>query len=423
MSAQVLIAIGGALLLFAAGLTITIVLHRSIRRREERERTDRESRAQEQRLNMQDTLENLLGAQQSLSERVDGLIAESQAANVALRDGVQTRLQEVSAGVETKLSDQALQTTESLGLLSQRLAVIDEAQKNIVELSGQVGDLQDVLAQKHAHGAFGEVQMTDIIRSALPPSAYAFHAKLSNNRRADCLVKLPQPPGSIVVDARFPLESYAELHAAKGTELEPKAERNFKKAVLQHIVDLAERYIVPGETADSALMFMPSEAAYAELHAHYPDIIQDSYRARVWIVSPTTLMATLNTVRAVLKDTMLREQAGLIQGEAAQLINDVKSLRDRVGDLQQHFGQTQRNVSDIISSTDSLIQKGERIEEIRLTSEAADALRAPTSTDLTAQTHQPEPDHGSGSPDGEGGGDDGGDGGGLIPPGPPAYLR
>lgn len=223
------------------------------------------------------------------------------------------RLLAVTKNVGEGLQLSADKTSRTLNDLSARLAKIDAAQQKISSLSEQVVSLQEVLSNKQARGAFGEIQLNDLVTSILPPSAYSFQEVLSNQKRADCVLKLPNPPGTIVIDSKFPLESYQALRNASGERDKIEAERFFRASVLKHIKDISEKYIIPGETAESALMFLPSEAVYAELHANFIDVIEVSYRAKVWIVSPTTLMATLNTVRAILKDAHMREQAGVIQ--------------------------------------------------------------------------------------------------------------
>ena len=226
--------------------------------------------------------------------------------------------------------------------------------------------LQDILSNKQARGAFGEIQLQDIVTGALPPSAYELQAGLGNNTRVDCLLKLPNPPGAIGIDAKFPLESYKALREARDDASAVQARRAFGADVIKHVKDIAEKYIVPGETAESALMFLPSEAVYAELHANFRNVIEESFRRRVWIVSPTTLMATLNTVRAVLKDARMREQAGVIQAEVQKLLGDVGRLDDRVGRLNKHFDQTAEDIRQIRISTDKVTKRAERIDEIQL---------------------------------------------------------
>jgi DNA recombination protein RmuC len=247
--------------------------------------------------------------------------------------------------------------------LRERLARIDEAQKKIGDLSTQVVSLQQILTNKQARGAFGEVQLNDLVSSALPPSAYALQSTLSNGSRVDCLLKLPNPPGSIAIDAKFPLESYHALRAVTpgDTQAIAVAQRAFQAAMRKHITDIRDKYIVPGETAESALLFLPSEAIYAELHANFGGIVDESYRARVWIVSPTTMMATLNTVRAVLKDVQMREQAGEIQKSVGLMLEDVRRLDERVDNLKKHFAQTENDLRQIDISTERITKRGERI--------------------------------------------------------------
>jgi len=252
--------------------------------------------------------------------------------------------------------------------LRERLVRIDEAQKKIGELSTQVVSLQEVLSNKQARGAFGEVQLNDLVQSALPPSAYEFQSTLSSGVRVDCLLKLPNPPGSIAIDAKFPLESYSALRAvaAGDTAALAIAQRSFQQAIRKHIGDIRTKYIVSGETAESALMFLPSEAVYAELHANFTGLVEESYRARVWIVSPTTMMATLNTVRAVLKDVRMREQAGEIQKTVGLLLEDVRRLDDRVEKLKSHFAMTEKDLREVDISADRITKRGQRILDVDL---------------------------------------------------------
>lgn len=279
---------------------------------------------------------------------------------------MEERLDKVSQRMGQSLEQSAEKTAQTMADLQKRLALIDQAQKNITELSGQVVGLQDILANKQARGAFGEIQMADIVTAALPPSAYSFQTTMGNGKRADCLVLLPNPPGPIVVDAKFPLESYSALRNAQDDGARTLAERSFRTDVLNHVKAIAERYIIPGETAESALMFLPSEAVYAELHANFRDVVEKSYQRRVWIVSPTTLMATLNTVRAVLKDARMREQAGVIQSQVLELIGDVNRLQDRVDKLRTHFSQAEGDIKQIDISTSKIVRRAERIEEVQL---------------------------------------------------------
>jgi DNA recombination protein RmuC len=324
-----------------------------------------------------DTTHRLSGSQAELAGRLTQMAEQGSAAQSHLAERMQAqerqiakqledRLTEVARRVGETLEKNATQAQTSMSDLKARLAVIDEAQKNITQLSTQVVGLQDILANKQARGALGQVQMEDIVRSILPPSAYAFQATVGANRRADCLIQLPNPPGPIVIDSKFPLESFQALVAAKDAAARTQAARAFGTDVMKHVRDIAEKYIVAGETAESALMFLPSEAVYAELHTNFLDIVEKSYRARVWIVSPTTLMATLNTVRAVLKDVKMREQANVIQGEVRALLTDVARLDERAAKLQKHFDQTSEDLRQIRISTEKVTKRGERIEELQL---------------------------------------------------------
>lgn len=290
-----------------------------------------------------------------------------------LAKALDQRLTDFSKRVGDNLDKSSKESQTTLTDLRERLAVIDRAQRNITELSSQVVTLQEVLSNKQARGAFGEIQLHDIVEAVLPPSAYSFQATLSNNKRADCLLQLPNPPGSIAIDSKFPLESYEAIRTASSEAEVLQARRTFSTDVRKHVRDIAERYIIPGETAESALMFLPSEAVYAELHAHCRPVVEESYKARVWIVSPTTLMATLNTVRAVLKDVRLREQANAIQSEIAKMVKDVERLDDRVEKLQRHFGQAGEDLRQIRISTEKITRRGERIVELELEESQAEA--------------------------------------------------
>ncbi len=280
------------------------------------------------------------------------------------------KLLAVTKSVGEGLQQNTAKTTETLSDLRERLAKIDAAQQKISSLSEQVVSLQEVLSNKQARGAFGEIQLNDLVTSILPPSAYAFQVVLSNTKRADCVLKLPNPPGTIVIDSKFPLESYQALRSASSDREKVEAERFFRASVLKHIKDIAEKYIILGETAESALMFLPSEAIYAELHANFADVVEASYRSKVWIVSPTTLMATLNTIRAVLKDAKMREQAGVIQKEVGTLVEDIGRLDERIESLGRHFKQANEDVEGIRVSSGKIGRRIQKIEDLELGEDA-----------------------------------------------------
>ena len=261
------------------------------------------------------------------------------------------------------LTKQTQSTHENLTKLSERLAVIDRANSQIAELTGQVTQLHNILANKTERGAFGEVQLENLVRTVLPPNAYEFQVTLSSGKRADCILRLPNPPGPIVIDAKFPLEAWQALQNAENETARKAARKQLGVAVRGHVRDIQEKYIIAGETAESACLFLPSEAVYAELHANLPQIIEDSYQARVWIVSPTTMMATLNTVRAVLRDARMREQTAVIQAEIIKLIGDVVRLDQRVENLDKHFGLAQKDIREIQTSTGKITRRGQKIGE------------------------------------------------------------
>ena len=275
---------------------------------------------------------------------VSDAAAKAQAQMLAM---MERRLGEVTQAMGESLQGSAQRTARSLGELQARLEAIDKAQANIEKLSGNVLSLQDILSNKQTRGAFGEIQLNDIVAKALPPDSYTTQAVLSNGRRADVLIHLPNPPGPIVVDAKFPLEAYEALRAAETQRAATEAASALRTAVRKHIRDIAERYIIDGETADGALMFLPSEAVYAELHANFPDVVREGFAARVWIVSPTTCMATLHTMRAILKDARMREQAGLIRKTLRQLHRDVEMVVERVDKLSTHFNQARNDLEGI----------------------------------------------------------------------------
>ena len=289
--------------------------------------------------------------------------AEAQAAGqAATLQHVEARLGEVTARMSESLGTSATRTARSLGELQQRLEMIDRAQANITKLSGDVLSLQDILSNKQTRGAFGEIQLRDIVSKALPSDSYSWQPTLSNGKRADCLIHLPDPPGPIVIDSKFPLEAYESLRAA-GTDAEAKAAASaLRTALRKHIRDISEKYIVDGETADGALMFLPSEAVYAELHANFADLVREGFDARVWIVSPTTCMATLNTMRAILKDARMREQAGAIRKTLRLLNRDVGLVVERVAKLETHFAQARSDLDGIGTAAERAGKRAARLD-------------------------------------------------------------
>ncbi|MFP6729034.1 MAG: DNA recombination protein RmuC [Alphaproteobacteria bacterium] len=346
-----------AMALAAVAVLAAIALYRS------RSLADRGASANSEMVRM---AEAITAGQHDLAGRLTAISEASAASQNQLTKTLNDRLDAVSKRLGESLESSSEKTGKTMIDLRERLAKIDAAQKNITELSSQVVSLQDVLSNKQARGAFGEIQLNDLVINALPPSAYSFQVTLGNNSRADCLLTLPNPPGAIVIDAKFPLESYSALRNAENDGDKTVAARSFKADMLKHINDIAGKYIIPGETAESALLFLPSEAVYAELHANFTEVVERSHKARVWIVSPTTLMAVLNTIRAVLKDANMREQAGVIQKEVLTLIEDVARLDDRVESLSKHFSQAGKDIELIKTSSQKITRRAERIEEVQL---------------------------------------------------------
>ena len=275
---------------------------------------------------------------------------------------MEARLAAVQEQMTLNLTTNAKTTANSLGELQQRLVTIDKAQDTIQKLSGDVLSLQDILANKQTRGAFGEIQLQEIVSKALPSDAYAWQATLSNGKRADCLIHLPNPPGPIVIDSKFPLEAYEALRNAT-TKLDTKdAVKFMRTSVKAHIKAISEKYILEGITADGAIMFLPSEAVYAELHSNFPELIREGFEARVWIVSPTTCMATLNTMRAILKDARMREQAGAIRTALRQLHRDVELVVDRVDKLNTHFNQARKDIEGISTAAERAGKRAHKLD-------------------------------------------------------------
>jgi DNA recombination protein RmuC len=322
------------------------------------------------------TLEPIVGQLNLLGQRVQGLsdgqqqltgglhhVSEAQAmSQTKMLALMEQRLADVNRAMNESLHGTATRTARSLGDLHQRLEAIDKAQANIEKLSGNVLGLQDILSNKQTRGAFGEIQLHDIVNKALPSDAFTMQATLSNGKRADCLIHLPNPPGPIVIDSKFPLEAYEALRRAAGPGELLEAQRFMRASVKAHIRAISEKYILEGETADGALMFLPSEAVYAELHANFPELVREGFAAKVWIVSPTTCMATLNTMRAVLKDARMREQAGAIRRELAALYGDVDRLGSRVENLDRHFGQAAKDIAEIRISAEKAGKRARRLD-------------------------------------------------------------
>ncbi|VAW67307.1 DNA recombination protein RmuC [hydrothermal vent metagenome] len=293
----------------------------------------------------------------------------------ALTRATDEKLKEISTQVDKRLNEGFEKTTATFADVVKRLALIDEAQKKITELSSNVVSLQEVLADKRSRGAFGEVQLNALVRNVMPENSFSFQHTLSNNTRVDCMLFLPEPSGSIGIDSKFPLESFRKITDIDLPESDRLiAEKQFKKDIKKHINDIAKKYIISGETSDGAVMFIPAEAVFAEIHAHHYELVEEAQRAKVWLVSPTTLMAVLTTARAVLKDSATRKQVHLIQEHLGALAIDFSRFQNRMDDLSRHIEQASKDVKNVNISAKKISSKFEKIEKVELLDESADAL-------------------------------------------------
>jgi DNA recombination protein RmuC len=315
------------------------------------ERLGEQSRAAQEQL--QNTLHSI---SQQLSATID-----------ALTRTTDTRLEQISGKVNERLEEGFRKTNETFTNVMARLATIDEAQKKIDGLTTNVVSLQELLGDKRSRGAFGEIQLEALVRNLLPPSAYEFQYTLSNTNRVDCILKLPEPTGMVAVDAKFPLENYHRLSDSSLSEGErSQAQRTFRMDLRRHVDAIAEKYVVPGETAESAVMFVPAEAVFAEIHGHHAEVVDYAMQRRVWIVSPTTMMAVLNTARAVLKDVETRRQVHIIKDELSKLGKDFGRFDQRLRKLADHIRQAHQDTEDLKITGDKLTRRFTQIERVEL---------------------------------------------------------
>lgn len=315
---------------------------------------------------MQNLLAEINRQQSELAGRMTSFAEAQEAARGQLNRNLAERLDTVSKNVGENLKQTGDNTEKTLKALGERLATIDRAQSQITALSEQVVDLQNILNNKQARGAFGETQLSDIVQDGLPESAFALQHTLSNGKRADCLIRLPNPPGPVVVDSKFPLEAFKRFAGAEDPNEKKEALKQLGRDTLKHAQDIAEKYIISGETADAALMFLPSESVFSELHLSLPEMIEKCRALRVYPVSPNTMSLTLNTVRAIMRDVKMREQAGLIQKEVAVLMEDISRLGERVDKLKTHFSQANKDIEQIETSTRKIDSRGARITALEL---------------------------------------------------------
>ncbi len=351
----VLIGLAGFAAFILLALFIVVIVNMSKRGEERAERN-----AQSSQLDTE--LAELKGRLQTVAE-----ISVSRQSE--LTRSINQRLDSVTHNLGKNLNESSRKTTDSLSKLNERLAVIDTAQKNITELSSNVVTLQQILSNKQQRGAFGQGRMEAIIEDGLPRGAYSFQMTLTNSMRPDCVIHLPNAP-DLVIDAKFPLEGFEALREARSVADKKQAAARIKQDISVHITAITERYQIPGETQDTALMFVPSESIYAELHESFADVLQKAARARIVIVSPNMLMLAVQTMQAIMKDVKMREQAGLIQKEVTYLMDDVHRLRDRVLKLQAHFGQAGKDIELVLTSSEKITSRGRKIETLDFDEEA-----------------------------------------------------
>jgi len=308
----------------------------------------------------EDLTKSLQISSEQMAKRIDGLTVSTD-----------NRLKEISGQVEKRLAEGFDKTTKTFNDILQRLALIDDAQKKITELSSNVVSLQEVLSDKRSRGAFGEVQLNSLIRNVMPEQHFSLQHTLSNGKIADCILFLPEPTGNVVIDSKFPLENYKKMMDNQLGEHDRKAaERQFKADIKKHVNDISDKYLIEKETADGAIMFIPAEAIFAEIHAHQSDLVDYANKKRVWLASPTTLMAILTTSRSVLKDEATRKQVHVIQAHLSHLSQDFGRFKSRFANLAKHIDQAASDVKQIHTSADKISSRFDKIEQVDLKSEA-----------------------------------------------------
>lgn len=301
-----------------------------------------------------------------LSGSLQSFAAQAQGNTVHLQRTLDERLDSMSQRVGQGLTQQTERTALSLGQLNERLAVIDAAQSNITSLSTEMVSLKNILSNKQTRGAFGQGRMEAIIRDGLHARAFAFQATLSNGTRPDCLIILPDSALRLVIDAKFPLESHAAMKAAGDDASRKAAETQLRADMTKHVKDISEKYLISGETHETAILFVPSESIYTDLHEQFEDVVQKAHRARVILASPNVLMLLIQTMQAIFKDVAMRDQAHVIKAEVAKMMDDVARLKDRASDLRRHFEMANGDLEKLGTSADRIVKRGERIESVEL---------------------------------------------------------
>src|SRR5437868_2692568 len=312
---------------------------------------------------LEERLHEMLGAQRESAGRVDAMTQALAGRQAEMARAVNERLDSVTHRVGQSMEQTTRNTMDSLRKLHERLGIIDNAHKNLTDLTTQVTTLRDVLANKQSRGAFGQARMEAIVQDGMPKGSYEFQFTLTTGKRPDCVVFLPdQRP--LCIDAKFPLEAMTALHDARSDEERRVAAQRLRTDIMKHVSDIAEKYLIAGETQDTALMFVPSESVYAEIHDGFDDVVQKAYRARVVLVSPSLLMLAIQVMQQILKDARMRDAADQIQTEVIKLGDDLGRLRDRVLKLQNHFSQANEDIRQILISADKIEKRAGRIEEL-----------------------------------------------------------
>ncbi|UHS55358.1 DNA recombination protein RmuC [Agrobacterium vaccinii] len=311
-----------------------------------------------------DEITELLRTQSELHGRIAAMTESLSARQNEMSQTLNDRLDGMSQRIGTTLTEQTRSTHENLSKLQERLAVIDAAQGNIQDLAKDVIGLQAILNNKQTRGAFGQARMEALIADALPSGSYSLQPTLSNGFRPDCTIRMPNNAPPLVIDAKFPLEAWNALKADDTPEAKRAATQQFRRDMEVHIRDVADKYLISGETQDTAFIFVPSESIFADIHQHFENLVQRAHRSRVVIVSPSLLMLSVQVIQSVLKDQRMREQAHLIQGEVAMLMDDVRRLDERTRKLQAHFGLVQKDVDMMLTSSDKVLARGIKIESL-----------------------------------------------------------
>lgn len=348
---------GGAALVLLVVATVALI-------RSSRAHVENAASSAERQREIDDKMAELNRASAELAGRMQTVAEVLGSRQSDLARLVSERLDAVGHRVGQGIEQAARAQHENLGKLNERLAVIDAAQVRLSGLAQEVVGLKDILSNKQARGAYGQGRMEAIVRDGLPPSAYDFQATLSTRVRPDCVVRLPGDERLLTIDAKFPLEGFTAFREAQSDEERARASSRVKTDILKHVKDISEKYLIAGETQDLAVLFVPSEAVYADLAEHFDEVVQKAHRARVLIVSPSLLMMAIQVMQAIVRDARVREQAHIIQDEVRRLTDDVRRLRDRVGKLDTHFRQAQEDVTQIVTSTDKVAKRGERIDQM-----------------------------------------------------------